>query len=121
MSYSVYVSKDGGIPEDFFNSFNEAFEKLHDPEHDLKFDFPNGVGTHGCTYIGGEDFYTLPLDQRFIDIMCHWDFEHMVETAKDACTVLIQLTNKVVPIPVFSATKDTYKHNFLGYEVRMSW
>ena len=110
MSYSVYVSKAGGIPEDFFDSFAEAFKKMH--KHDK-------IDSHGCSYVGGESFYMLPLGRRFISIPCHWDFEHMRETSEEVREVLMQLIKASAKIPTFDAVDS--KHMFLGYEVIMSW
>jgi len=123
LTFSVYVEKPKTVMgKRFHRRFNAEFGKIHDVKFEQRVNY-NAQTPHGevLQMTHGANYYpkSKTSDHDFIEIPCHWDFNHMVETANDCVQVLAKLLNQKNGTLLFSANIPT--RTFHGYKVMMSW
>ncbi len=113
MTYSVYirpVGKDAPVLS-IYEEFIDEFKRRH--THPSKLSKFADHGVHVTRTL--EDESVPPL----FEIICHWDFDHMVKTANTAAEVLKDLCDIEEPLPTFS--RENLEAEFGGYEFFLSW
>jgi proteasome assembly chaperone (PAC2) family protein len=95
MSYAVYAS--GKTLEKDYKTLNDEFCKIHNMKfkQEVNIDLINDASEIKEMH---HEIYYYPAENNsnaFIQIPCHWDYNHMVQTEKDILSAAVKLGIKI--------------------------
>ena len=95
MSYAVYVS--GKTLKNDYKTLNTEFCKIHNMnfKQEVNIDLINRTSEIKEMH---HEIYYYPAKNNsnaFIQIPCHWDYNHMVQTEKDILSAAVKLGIKI--------------------------